>query len=774
MNLKQLDKKNEQFIKTTQRGIKAVKRSTMFVAILSVLSPMQVGAQQTDNGARVLEEIVVSVRKREENLQETPLSIVAFGQDALEKYNATNLENLNGKLPNVFIGAGVGFGSNNANFTIRGLGADRNAINQEAASALYIDDAYISRSDGALLNVLDVERVEVLRGPQGTLFGRNATGGAIRYVTKKPTDVFEGSLEGASGSDDRVDVKAVVNVPITDSSALRLTAATLNQDGFMKNALGQDLGDINTDIIRGYFRWEASDTVEILASADYTASDTNGGANSLIANNPDALFAQLAAGSEGEFRDIANDVVNSTTRNSTLTRGFHDSQNYGGSLTLNWDINDSLSFKSVTTYREFDIKSQFDFDAASAVLLENQDVTRDAEMYSQELQLSGAAFDQRLDWVAGAFYYNEKANDRRLLAILGSEQAPGTRSTYRVNEPHEIESVAFFGQGTFSFTDRFSITAGLRWTRDEKELVASELFTDETPRTFLANDVNGNSGPLIIQGSDDWSAFNGRVSLEFQATEDIFLFGSFARGFRAGALNDRPLASLHEATRDDPSINYGITSVDPEEVDVFELGMRSDLFNGRLRLNATAFYQEVTDFQVARQLVGGVTIIETAAESEAYGLEVEMTWLATDNLTIDGNYGYLNTEITKVDPGVDLVEGDPLGSSPENKYTIGAEYFVDAFEGDLNFRVDYSWTDDYFSNPGQGFRFDLDSYGLLTANIKYTTPGEKWAVTVFGNNLNGEEYYTQAFSFLERPPFGFAQATPGRGREVGIKLLYNL
>ena len=723
--------------------------------------------------AAEIEEVLVTARRREESLQETPLSILAFSAAALDKQNATNIADLNHKLPNVFAGAGGGFGTGNANFSIRGIGADRNAINQESATALYIDDAYLSRSDGALLHVLDVERIEVLRGPQGTLFGRNATAGAIRYITKKPTDENEASVRLTAGTDSRLDGRLIANWAFAENAALRFTVASLNQDGFQKNAIGQDLGDTDTDLVRAHLRWNPGDTVEVLASVDHTSSRGNGGANSLLGVNPAALIIGLAAGPAGGFLDPTQDIVGSTTRSSSITRAFRDSDNTGASLTVDWKMTDTVSLKSVTTYREFDIHAQFDFDSAAAILLENINTNRDAEMYSQEFQVAGST--EQTDWLVGAFFYDEEANDRRNQATLGVQGSPG--GTIRINNPHEIQSTALFGQGTFRVSDRFAITAGLRWTEDEKEVIASELLANGEPVMFLPTDVNGNSGPLVIRGSDDWSALSGRVSFEFAPRDDIFLFASYARGFRAGALNDRPRANFDIATQADPSVNYGISAVSPEEMDVFELGFRSDLLDNRMRLNITAFYQDLKDFQIARQIdVGGtgtITLLENAAGSEAYGLEAEFQYVPTDNFSIDANIGLLRTEISEVDPGVALRVGDDLGNAPELTYNLGFDYSIDLERGArLGFRVDYAWVDDFYSNPGTDLQFPLDSYGLLDANILYTPASDRWDLAIYGKNLTDEQYFTQALNF-QTIVLGYAQGTPGRDREAGVKINFH-
>ena len=718
----------------------------------------------------VLEEVVVTSRKRAESLQETPISVMAFSPEALEKQNVSSLADLNAKLPNVYVGAGGGIGSNNAAFFIRGLGSSRNAINQESAVALYIDDAYYGRSDGALLSVLDVESIEVLRGPQGTLFGRNATAGAIRYITAKPGTDFEGKIQGTVGSFSRADLKASVNLPLDDATALRLTAATLNQGGFQTTAIGQEMGDVATDLFRAYLRWDASDTLEVLASLDYSVTDANGSALSLVGvvSNPGAaggigngVAQQAALG-----RDATLDPLADPENNGSTTRNFNDTDSLGASLTLNWDLGGDWALKWASTYRELDIEGVFDFDAANPVLFENSAIDRDAEMLSTELQLSGFANDGRISWITGLFYYDESANDVR---VSGSDWSPigdpsvVTITSTRINTPHELESFAIFGQATFDISDRFSITAGARWTDDEKHIVAAELNAAGNPVMYRSDDPNGNTGPLIVNRTDSWNAPSGRLSFEFQATDDVFLFASYARGFRAGGINDRPRNDL-------PNDFYGITSFDEEILDVFEFGLRSDLLDNRLRLNLTYFYQDMQDLQFARTLEGSNrTVVQNAAEAKASGVEGEFVWIVSDAFQIDGNFGYLDTEVKEVDPGVSLNVGDMLGHSPELQYSIGLNYVAKVGGGELGVRVDYAWTDKFYTNPELGLQWLLDDYGLVNANIRYSPPSGKWALTVYGNNLKDEDYFVQALNFTTLAPFGIATGVPGHPLEVGVK-----
>ena len=712
--------------------------------------------------AAVLEEVVVQARKRTENLQETPISVLSYGAEALEAANVGDLADLNAKLPNVSIGGAGGLGANNGAFYIRGLGTLRNAVNQESAVALYVDDFYFGRSDGALLSVMDVEKIEVLRGPQGTLFGRNATAGAIRYITKKP-DYGESSfkLKGTIGLDSRSDVSLAANLPISDSTAISVLLATVNQDGFVENSLGQDLGETANDMFRLYLRSSPSDSVEVLAQLDYTESGGNGAVSQAITFDPAS-------------REISGTVSGDYETSLSNLDAHQDTENTGLGLTVNWDLNEDVALKWVTTYRDLDIDLAFDFDGLPIGAV-NQIVDRETETWSTELQFSGQT--NSMKWMAGFFYYQEESEDLRI-------QGANVRNAIA----HDLESMAVFAQATFDLSEKLSLTTGIRYTNDEKDATYQEgrviggqqvlnvvdatgamlTFRSIDPATGEAYGLGLNkvAGSRDFQLDDSWGAVSGRLSLEYQANDDVFLFASYARGFRAGGINDRPRFN-------DPSINYGITSFDEEILDVYELGIRSEWLESRLRFNLTYFFQDMDDLQFTFQLPQAqntvAVAVGNAAAAESKGIEAEITYAVTDNLVLDATIGVLDTEITDPDPSTRIPEGSEMEKAPELKYNIGATYDLSLESGSLTFRFDYSYQDETRAALVPSQVVIMEDYDLLSANIRYIPNSEKWSVALYGKNMGDEEYYDFAFS---NGPISLAN--PRRGDEYGVKLELNL
>ena len=712
----------------------------------------------------ILEEVVVTARKRAENLQETPLSVMAFTGEDLEKQNINNITDLAIKMPNVNIGGSGGLGNSNADFNIRGLGNGRNAITREPAVALYIDDVYYGRSDGALLNVVDVERIEVLRGPQGTLFGRNATGGAIRYVTAKPAHEFEGKAQLTGGSYSRIDFKGMVNLPLSEVAALRLSGAVLTRDGFIDNvAGGKDPGDINNKVLRGQFRWDATPDLEALATADYSKTKTNGAASILVgivkATPPAPPFSRgppgagffpaleaIAAGLDASTIPL-NDFEN--TRASAAN--FNNTESIGLGLTLTWDIG-PVTLKSVTAYRDIDIHLAYDTDGTFASLFE-QNAMRDLKMVSQEIQASGFAFDDRLDYVLGFFFYDEESSDIR--DVRNGFNVSGNTDT-RVVDPTEVKSYAGFAQGTFDLTDRFSITGGLRITHDKKSIFADELR-------------NGVSRFGSATNEDKWTRLTGRISGEYRVTDDIFVFTSFARGFRAGGIDDRIRNGR---------LNKAILPYDEEILDTVEAGVRSELFDNKIRLNLTAFYGNLKDVQFSALVPNTappLAITQNGAKADIQGLEGEFIYLVNEFISIDGSFGLLDAEYKKLDPGINAITLDSeFPRAPDFSYALGAEMDIPMSAGNIFARLDWGWKDSYWYTDSDSTAGEIaqDSYGLLSARLSYEPDNSNWRVIFFATNLTDKEYGLGGLDLRRGTPLGMAQVEPGRPREFGGTVEY--
>lgn len=730
-----------------------------------------------EEDSAAIREIVVTARRRAENVQETPVSVIAMGPQELQQQNVDNINELDIKLPNVALGTSGGLGGHNGSFYIRGLGTGRNSLNQESAVALYIDDAYFGRSDAAILKVLDVERIEILRGPQGTLFGRNATSGAIRYITAKPSvDALSGEFDVTTGRFSRFDAKGHVNIPMDDASALRLTAASLNRDGYVDNQVtGEDLGDVGYNALRAQYLWLPSDTVEILATAEYSENDTNGPASIGLSYDNSAPF-QAAPPGVAENAHV-NTVIPGTAGTEDVPTGdfsttfgtgpqFNRTDSLGLALTVNWNIGDDVFLKSATTWRDLDTNVGIDVDGTPAALLERT-ADRQISTVSQEFQLSGAT--KRYEWLAGLFFLEEdgEAVQEEFRGTHFAPVAPHGIAGSQFVTPHETTSFAVFGQTTYRFNDRFALTGGLRVTRDEKEMQVVLTTPDESATATITPSDPGFA-PFEADASfeDDWSAPSGRISLEWNVREDVFAYGLYSRGFRSGGINDE----FDEAGGVD---NFGITSFDEETIDNFEIGVRSDLLGDRLRLNATVFYSIANDLQFAKLIdptgASSASIIDNAAKAIIQGVEGDFVLAFNEFVTVDGRFGLLDFEYDELDEGVTAITLNSDGArAPDFAYSIGGNFVLPIGNGRLDLRLDYGWMDDHRLLEGDAVSIRQDAYGLLDANLSYSTE-TNWTVSVFGTNLTDEEYATGG---LDIAGLGFVQIEPGRPREWGVRVSY--
>jgi iron complex outermembrane receptor protein len=750
-------------------GIEALYLSSSY----SIASAAELEEVTENKESKGLEVITITSRKRVENLQETPLSVMAFGAKELEKTNVSDLIDMSTKLPNVNLTAAGGSGSNNASFTIRGLGSgSRNSPNSENSVGLYIDDAYYGKTDGAILEVIDVDQIEVLRGPQGTLFGRNSTAGAIRYVTKKPHfDGNDGSIKATLGNYSRADLRVAANLVLSDELATRWTVASINRDGHVDNQLtGKDIGDKNLIAVRGAFFLDANKDLDLHLSLEHTESDTNGApAVATIANetpNGGIWGAPFAATENAE--NLAaygftheNTPTNNFYHSYSSENTFSKSDSFGANFVADYAINDQVDFKSATTYRTLDTDVLYDMDGVAAELVART-MEREIEVFTQELQLSGST--DTMDWVGGVFYLDESVTAfQDDLRMINAATAPNGISGGQLVDPHKTTSYAIFGQVTYRIKDDFAITTGLRYTRDEKEQVVFDLPTG-VPQTR-------DNVVLEARDSDSWSAPSGRISLEWNATNEIFAFASYARGFRAGGLNDEGQVGVLSPE--------GFGSYDEEVIDSFEVGLRSDLLDNRLRFNLTAFYMEAQDLQFTVLLDANEseTVTQNAGEAEIMGLEAEITAVLSDYVTFSLDAGLLDTEYVEVPALVDELDpieaGDPLTNAPEFSYSANLDVDIPVTEGFLTFNLNYGYKDDYSLFPG--IASVQESFGLLGTNLTYESDEGDWKVSLFGTNLTDEEYGNIIMDIggSSGAALGFRMVEPGRPREYGVALTYN-
>jgi iron complex outermembrane receptor protein len=721
------------------------------------------GREQAAADRTSLEEVVVTARKRAESLQDTPISVTALTGADLESRGFVKLDDLNGAAPNVGWQSSPAGGTSTANFFIRGVGQSDFISTSDQSVGLYLDGVYLPRSIGAALDVVDVERIEILRGPQGTLFGRNTIGGAVQVITRPPGDTLEGSVAATFGSRDRIDLRVHLNLPLGEKAAARLSAASLNQDGYGTRLLtGEDTGDVNNDAVHGQFRWLPADDWEVLISAD--ASRRRGRSSpETLKSNDDAnpfvgLYNSLYLAPQG-FPEIsaAHFVTDDPRKSWAGTPNRDDYDTRGASTTLRWEASDTLELKSITAWRSLESVSAFDFDGTPYPFLD-QTVAVDQRQLSQELQLSGKANGDRLNWLLGAYYFRENVTENQLALLL----APVTRTGsglydfersglglgYTTHLAQLTNSYALYGQGTYQLTDRLSFTAGLRYTFEEKELES-------------ANTGGIVRGPVTVD--DDWDALTPKVGVEFKLDPNQLLYVSASKGFRSGGFNGR------EATTAVPD------SYDPEYITAYEVGMKSDLLARTLRLNFGGYYYDYQDKQGTALKPNATVTVGNIGKVEMYGLEFEATAIPTRGLQFSLGVGYGQHDIKEVDAAGSLTlrPDTQLENAPDWTGNAAVTYTVDlAAAGALTFYVDtrYKSAHEFLVPNYPGER--QGAYAISNARIGFASASGAWELQAFVQNLTDESYAVFTESTIG---FGFpsVMSTYGRPREWGLTAKYN-
>ena len=762
-----------------------------FIASVFAVSPGIVQAQQSE-GATALEEIVVTARKREESLMETPISITAFSGEDLIDRNLTSIDQIGSQTPGLVFSnsANISGSSNAAAVFIRGIGQSDYTLAVEPGVGIYIDDVYLPHSIGNVANVVDVERIEVLRGPQGTLFGRNTIGGAIRVITKKPHDEYEGDIEFATGSYDRIDVKGHVNIPLSDRLFVRVSGLSQDRDGFVKRPfLDGKSGDKDSVNIIGQARWLATDNLVADLTVGFDRDDSEGAPQVAVFQDP----AHPAGTQPTRFRNFIAPFVDPAVLQGML-QGFTpqaindpdgpccisftdtdiptDLEGYNVNLTLNWDINDNLSAKSITSYRS--LESQFGRDADN--LPYNQQVelflSVDYEVWSQEFQLSGVSFDNRLDWTVGGYYFHEDGVEDDFVAFASFDISSGGF--------FKTEDFAAFAQGTFHFSDQLSFTAGIRYTDEEKEAVVdgarhqgllTGFVTSAAARGSKANTTFGPGLPfaLVPTGTytekvTEWVPY---VNLSYQLMDNLMMYASYSEGFKGGGIQVRngPLPFLPQ--------------FDPEFVTSYEIGLKWASLDGRLNVSVAGYTMRYEGVQLPgivfqQNLGNAVSLVENLGNADNTGFELELTALPTPNFHLSAGLAYLDSKYRTVyenrpgnalDPNSSITVDDDLPNTPEWQFNISAYYNLHSAYGTFIPRIDVGYTDEQYNDAINSEVLKRDAYTILNLSLGYESNNGNWSGALFVQNALDEQVVLAGFN-----GFNYADAAISRPIEWGLRI----
>jgi iron complex outermembrane receptor protein len=774
-------------------------RRTGFLAATALMSfPLQAqtqpesaapNAETAQAGDEGLGTIVVTATRREESLQTVPIAVSAYGNETIQALSTRTVGDLSAITPNLAQTSGP-TGGNDAFFFIRGIGqVDSNPANDPGVG-VYIDGVYLGRLQGASLDTQDIARVEVLRGPQGTLFGRNTIGGAINITSLDPAKEFGFQARATIGSRNRIDGYAAVDLPLGDTFGVRISGATRNQDGWGKNVYtGRTFGDVKNLSGRIKAVWDPGDTFKLTLSADGLRARGGTPQTILVGFNPTAgPLPGLGVTPLGvPFPpDLLADTSPDIDKSFASIEPRNDTDNYGGSATLDWKAADTVNFRTILAYRHVRQFAVNDFDATGYRLYDNFFDTK-SDQYSAEFQLFGDALDNRLNWLTGLYAYSEDIDHNNAICLgtnLGNPfPGPGgpTRNAggcLRNNQVFnlKIRNYAGFAHADYKITDQLSIVLGGRYTY-ERKIQSFDFFLDNSARVTslfgippLANiPTLSPRNPAVgvpTTYRKSWKEFTPKVGLNFQANQDVLLYASYSRGFKSGGFNGRP----------NPGANGGFKPIqpyDPETLDAFEVGVKSDLLDHKLRLNAAAFYSIYDGIQLlVLDPASGFFNNANAGRNRITGFEVEATAKPTRELLVYFNAGYTHTDYTKLDPRAGIPPNSRLPVTPRWTVGTGASYTYDwEGVGTLTSRADYNYRSSVFYGAANAPLEYQKGYGLLNVRVTYTDPSGRFSLSAFGLNVTNKRYITNAQDVRQALGVAFAQvgAPAEWGLEAGVK-----
>ena len=758
-----------------------------------------------------LEEVTVTAERRETALQDTPISIVALSTEALERKGIEDISDVALFTPNLAINGSRGYGNNQPTFSIRGISGG-GGTTSERGVALYIDGIYVPRTNGSVFKVFDIERVEVLRGPQGTLFGRNSTGGAVRLVTRQPSNSFESYVRATLGNFDRREISGMVNVPVSDRLAIRAQAAYLEQDGYVSRG-SQELGSTEDQVARLQAAFRLTDNAKLTLGALYSNSRSDGSPQDL------ETFDMAPGIIQGNFADWMSDALalagqprlatvddprlvldDYTMPSICLLDDFdpdwdaaceqrNDNKYYQIDAKLEWALGDDLTLTSTTGYAKLDHVGVTDWQLLG---MERRPDDVASRVIYQEFQFN-KAFGDRVDFVTGINFFQEDASsaghlvNRRGTSTFsptgGAANGDGDAGlfiTANLATEQKSQSYGWFNSATWHATQKLNITLGARWAYDRKEIEQTR---------FAASDFVPAPGTTstTVNADDSWSEIDWRTTIDYHFTDDLMLYTTASKAYRAGQYTLNILPNIPGELQSDDFIN----PVPPEKVINYELGARTSWLNDRLRINPTGFYMFWSNRQAARQIadpsapIGFRIGIVDSGDVDIYGLELDSQFAVTDRFSLEGALGLTRYKLKDpvANSGPNLF---PAQASPT--YNFGGTFAIPmGTAGNLALNANYAYVGEQETHPtaDSDSSYKLPSYGLVNARLQWNPPGGRTVVSLFANNLLDKTYATYATRFgggywdsgsgagVAAPLRSARSAVRGRPREYGITVQYN-
>ena len=754
-------------------GERSVGKQALLILVGVVCSTLLNAQEPPPDSDSLIDEFIVTGQRRNQPLFEVPVSIAVFDDTEIEGLKLTNIAEVARYTSNVEWDQTNLGSANTSSIFIRGIGTPPGFFERTAdpSVGIYLDGVYIARTVGSVLGVHDVAQIEVLRGPQGTLFGRNTTGGAVTVVTNRPTGDFSGWGDVTTGSDNRSDARLTLNVPVTDTLMTRLSASSLNQDGYgvsLQN--GTAYGDISNDSARAALRWLPDEEWTVDFMFDWSRARQGPPVNTLLLAEPGPMslsgaynFFVAPTNSVAGFGDgVPWDerfVTDSVFTNYATGASRSDVDSRGISALIEWRPG-NVRVNSITSYRDMESEWALDVDLSPLVILEDK-VGTEQWQFSQEVTIQGIS--GRFDWLAGLYYFEEEAKGSDSIAFVpelaGVEFDPvfgvpnplfgvplATAGLDLATPTGRAKSLAAFAHVNVEFTQELRGFLGVRYTSEDKEAVDGSM--------------------TLVTGGPSTKSFSGTsptAGLQYFVNPDLQLYGSVSRGFKSGGFSTI-LASPTER----------FPSYEPEQVTSYEVGAK--VHRDRFDIAAAMFFTDFENIQVP--VIDASPKVLNAAEAETKGFEFDVLVAVTDDVSVDASIGYLDAKYTQLDESglqglaVPVTLESKFQNAPRWSVNLGLQYATQLQRlGTFSLRGDYSWRDSTYKDASNTPELVQEELGLLYAAATLKSNNRRWLFTLFGDNLTDETYIVAGASNV--PQFGLIVATYARPRTWGLSIRYS-
>ncbi|GAA0376289.1 TonB-dependent receptor [Bowmanella denitrificans] len=735
-------------------------RSLLAASVAMLLAPQTLALQEpaSKRAEQGIEVIQVSATRRSENLQDVAIAVTALSANELEKMQVLDLGDLESHVPNLSLHVGD---ASNAVIYIRGVGQIDSISFNDPGVGVYLDDVYMGRVQGSFLDVVDPQQIEVLRGPQGTLYGRNTIGGAVKFTSAKPSEITEGYLDLNAGNYGQFGVKSSISGALVDNKLLgRFAIASSKRDGYADNQWdGGDDYDKDTLAWRGSLLYHISDDL----SAYLVVDGSDGSPSHSRTPHRETPIYSIK---EGRLLPVGDDpfkvIVNYNDLESLETRG--------AALTLEYQQGDS-TFKSISAYRQMDYRTHLDLDGSpdSSFGIYNFE---DQDQISQELQWLYHA--DGLSLVSGLYYFKEDDS------TFGGAVAPdffvplgdGNYLPFPVINAglrdQKNTSSAIYANLNWELSEQLGLTLGARYTKEKKQVTSrGEEFAgtgiDSAEGMEAAFGKGVGYSPTGFTAEQDWSNFSPKLTVDYKLSGDHMLYASASRGFKSGGFNGR-LTSFAQP-------------FDPETLWSYEIGSKSLLNNNNIRLNLAAFYNDYKNFQLSRFSIDPdsgafLSLFENAGKATIYGAELEFSAVLSDALTLNINAGYLGGGYDELvgDFGAEISDQRELVNAPKWNGRVALDYWLDLDSGSLTMSLSSSYRSKTYLTVSSSEVLAQPGYALLDMSVTYLTDDEQWQLSLYGNNLTDKRYRQHGFDLSASP--GVQLGYYGAPRTFGINLKY--